>query len=43
MLYSNEDFNNFYVRYKAEALPKNIASVMDASVVDGIRRQILES
>ena len=24
MLYSNEDFENFYVRYKAEALPKNI-------------------
>lgn len=24
MLYSNEDFENFYVRYKAEALPKDI-------------------
>ena len=24
-MYSNEDFENFYVRYKAEALPKGIS------------------
>lgn len=24
MYYSNEDFENFYVRYKAEGLPRNI-------------------
>ena len=24
-MYSNEDFENFYVRYKAEALPRNIS------------------
>lgn len=24
MLYSNEDFENFYVRYKAEGLPRNM-------------------
>lgn len=25
MYYSNEDFENFYVRYKAEGLPQNIS------------------
>lgn len=25
MYYSNEDFENFYVRYKAEGLPRNIS------------------
>ncbi len=24
MLYSNEDFENFYVRYKVEGLPRNL-------------------
>ncbi len=24
-MYSNEDFENFYVRYKAEALPKGVS------------------